>query len=32
MLQAQGYTNVRYVDGGMKEWTERHFPTEMPPR
>ena len=32
MLQAQGYTNVRYVDGGMKEWTERHYPTEMPPR
>lgn len=32
MLQAQGYTNVRYVDGGMKEWTERRYPTEMPPR
>ena len=32
MLQAQGYTNVRYVDGGMKEWAERHYPMEPPPR
>ena len=31
MLQAQGYTNVSYVDGGMKEWTGRHFATEAPP-
>lgn len=31
MLQAQGYTNVSYVDGGMKEWAARHFPTEAPP-
>lgn len=29
-LQRIGYTNVRYVNGGMKEWDERKLPTGKP--
>lgn len=31
-LMAKGYTNVSYVNGGMKEWAERKLPTAAPPK
>lgn len=31
-LIAKGYTNVSYVNGGMKEWGERRLPTVAPPK
>jgi rhodanese-related sulfurtransferase len=31
-LIAKGYTNVSYVNGGMKEWGERQLPTAAPPK
>lgn len=31
-LIAKGYTNVSYVNGGMKEWSERQLPTAAPPK
>lgn len=31
-LQASGYTNVRYVAGGMREWTARGWPLVKPPK
>ena len=30
-LRAQGWTNLRYVDGGMSEWNRRGWPTVPPP-
>lgn len=29
-LQAQGFTNIRYVDGGMSEWARRGWPMVKP--
>jgi rhodanese-related sulfurtransferase len=29
-LQEQGFTNIRYVDGGMSEWTRRGWPMVKP--
>lgn len=29
-LKAQGYTQVRYVVGGMREWTQRGLPVVKP--
>lgn len=29
-LRERGYTNVRYVDGGMKEWQQRGLPMVPP--
>ncbi len=29
-LKAQGYTRVRYVSGGMREWTQRGLPVVKP--
>jgi rhodanese-related sulfurtransferase len=29
-LKEQGYTNVRYVDGGMSEWARRGWPLVKP--
>ena len=29
-LRAQGWTNLRYVNGGMSEWTRRGWPTVKP--
>jgi rhodanese-related sulfurtransferase len=29
-LKEQGYTNVRYVDGGMSEWARRGWPMVKP--
>lgn len=29
-LKAQGYTQVRYVVGGMREWTQRGLPIVRP--
>ena len=31
-LRAQGWTNLRYVNGGMSEWTRRGWPTVPPTR
>lgn len=31
-LRAQGWTNLRYVDGGMSEWVRRGWPTVKPGR
>ena len=31
-LRAQGWTNLRYVHGGMSEWARRGWPTVKPPR
>ena len=31
-LRAQGWTNMRYVHGGMSEWARRGWPTVKPPR
>ncbi len=31
-LIAKGYTNVSYVNGGMKEWGERQLPTAAAPK
>ena len=30
MLRERGYANVRFVDGGMKEWQERGYPMVAP--
>lgn len=30
-LRQHGYTNVRYVDGGMSEWARRGWPLVAPP-
>lgn len=29
-LQEQGFTNIRYVDGGMSEWARRGWPMVKP--
>jgi rhodanese-related sulfurtransferase len=29
-LQEQGFTNIRYVDGGMSEWAKRGWPMVKP--
>lgn len=29
-LQEQGFTNIRYVDGGMSEWARRDWPMVKP--
>ncbi len=29
-LQDQGFTNIRYVDGGMSEWAKRGWPMVKP--
>ena len=29
-LREQGYTNVRYVEGGMSEWARRGLPLVKP--
>jgi len=29
-LQEQGFTNIRYVDGGMSEWAKRGWPMVNP--
>jgi rhodanese-related sulfurtransferase len=29
-LQQQGFTNIRYVDGGMSEWAKRGWPMVKP--
>ena len=29
-LRERGYTNVRYVEGGMSEWTRRGLPVVKP--
>ena len=29
-LRERGYTNVRYVEGGMSEWARRGLPLVMP--
>jgi rhodanese-related sulfurtransferase len=29
-LREQGYTNVRFVQGGMSEWNKRGWPTVKP--
>jgi rhodanese-related sulfurtransferase len=29
-LQAQGFNNIRYVDGGMSEWARRGWPMVKP--
>lgn len=29
-LQAQGFTNIRYVNGGMSEWAKRGWPMVKP--
>jgi len=31
-LRAQGWTNLRYVHGGMSEWVRRGWPTVKPGR
>lgn len=31
-LRALGWTNLRYVNGGMSEWTRRGWPTVPPTR
>jgi rhodanese-related sulfurtransferase len=31
-LRAQGWTNLRYVNGGMSEWVRRGWPTVKPGR
>ncbi len=31
-LRAQGFTNLRYVHGGMSEWVRRGWPTVKPGR
>jgi rhodanese-related sulfurtransferase len=31
-LRAQGWTNLRYVHGGMSEWVRRGWPTVKPSR
>jgi rhodanese-related sulfurtransferase len=31
-LRQQGWTNLRYVHGGMSEWTRRQWPTVKPAR
>ena len=31
-LRQRGYAHVRYVDGGMSEWTRRGWPMVKPPR
>jgi len=30
-LQEQGFTNIRYVNGGMSEWAKRGWPMVKPP-
>ena len=30
-LQEQGFTNIRYVNGGMSEWAKRDWPMVKPP-
>ena len=30
-LREQGYSHVRYVDGGMSEWARRRWPMVKPP-
>jgi rhodanese-related sulfurtransferase len=30
-LQEQGFTNIRYVNGGMSEWAQRGWPMVKPP-
>ena len=30
-LQEQGFTNIRYVNGGMSEWDQRGWPMVKPP-
>lgn len=30
-LQEQGFSNIRYVDGGMSEWAKRGWPMVKPP-
>lgn len=29
-LREQGFTNIRYVQGGMSEWMQRGWPTVLP--
>jgi rhodanese-related sulfurtransferase len=29
-LREQGFTNIRYVQGGMSEWVRRDWPTVLP--
>jgi rhodanese-related sulfurtransferase len=29
-LRERGYTNVRFVEGGMSEWNRRHWPVVKP--
>jgi rhodanese-related sulfurtransferase len=29
-LQEQGFSNIRYVDGGMSEWARRGWPMVKP--
>jgi rhodanese-related sulfurtransferase len=31
-LRERGYTNVRFVEGGMSEWNRRHWPVVNPPK